>query len=160
MSIQRLDDKQRRSWWGGSIWATSSRSTLFANSAISVSGTYKEFSRTNSNSVLPDSISIESCFHCTSTISVLLKAIFAGGRVYVITWAKGPKQKDNYLLNILSIGVGRGGGGGRGGGARPPPNNFGGDQHTLWPPNNPPAFSFNFYVKQKKITNVPNWRVK
>ena len=25
-----------------------------------------------------------------------------------------------------------------------------GGQHTLWPPNNPPAFSFNFYVKREK----------
>ena len=27
-------------------------------------------------------------------------------------------------------------------------------------PNNPPTFSFNFYVKQEKITNVPSWTVK
>ena len=26
----------------------------------------------------------------------------------------------------------------------------GGGQHTLWPPNNPPTFSFDFYVKQEK----------
>ena len=25
-----------------------------------------------------------------------------------------------------------------------------GAQHTLWPPSNPPTFSFNFYVKQEK----------
>ena len=45
-----------------------------------------------------------------------------------------------------------------GGGGQPPLNNLrgGGGQHTLWPPNNPPTFSFNFYVKQEKITNVPS----
>ena len=43
------------------------------------------------------------------------------------------------------------------GGARPPNNlRGGGRQHTLWPPNNPPTFSFNFYVKQEKITNIPS----
>ena len=37
----------------------------------------------------------------------------------------------------------------------PPPIMWeGGGQHTLWPPNNPPTFVFNFYVKQEKITNV------
>ena len=38
-----------------------------------------------------------------------------------------------------------------GGGAWP--SNYlrrGGGQHTLWPPNNPPTFSFKFYVKQEK----------
>ena len=51
------------------------------------------------------------------------------------------------------IGVGRGGA--RGGQA--PPNNFGeGANIPFGPPNNPPAFSFNFYVKQEKITNVPS----
>ena len=35
LRIQRLEGKQCRSRWGGSLWATSSRSTLFANSAIS-----------------------------------------------------------------------------------------------------------------------------
>ena len=34
-----------------------------------------------------------------------------------------------------------GGGGGGGGGQQPP--------------NNPPTFSFNFYAKQEKMTNVP-----
>ena len=45
-----------------------------------------------------------------------------------------------------------GGWGGGGGGGGQAPNNFrgGGGQHTLWPPNNPPLFSFNFYVKQEK----------
>ena len=47
------------------------------------------------------------------------------------------------------IGVGRvGWSGGGGGGAR---GREGGGQAT---------FSFNFYVKQEKITNVPSWRVK
>ena len=65
----------------------------------------------------------------------------------------GEIQGNTMLLD--GIGVGRGGG--EGGGGAGPPNNFGGGgQHTLWPPNNPPAFSFNFYVKQEKITNVPS----
>ena len=38
LRIQRLEGKQCRSRWGGSLRATSSRSTLFANSAIFVSG--------------------------------------------------------------------------------------------------------------------------
>ena len=62
-------------------------------------------------------------------------------------------------VGALNIGVGRGGGGGGrgGGGLGPPPNNFGGGPtYPLAPPNNPPAFSFNFYVKQEKITNVPS----
>ena len=42
LRIQRLEGKQCRSRWGGSLWATSSRSTLFANSVIFVSGTYTE----------------------------------------------------------------------------------------------------------------------
>ena len=41
LRIQRLEGKQCRCRWGGSFWATSSRSTLFANSAIFVSGTYR-----------------------------------------------------------------------------------------------------------------------
>ena len=46
----------------------------------------------------------------------------------------------------------RGGQGGPG-----PPNNLrGGANIPFGPPNNPPTFSFNFYVKQEKITNVPN----
>ena len=57
--------------------------------------------------------------------------------------------------SLQSIGVGRGGGG-RGEG-----NNLRvGGQHTLCSPhpspNNPSTFSFNFYVKQEKITNVPS----
>ena len=38
LRIQRLEGKQCKSRWGGSLWATSSRSTLFANSAIFVTG--------------------------------------------------------------------------------------------------------------------------
>ena len=34
LRIHRLEGKLCRSRWGGSLWATSSRSTLFANSAI------------------------------------------------------------------------------------------------------------------------------
>ena len=45
----------------------------------------------------------------------------------------------------------------RGGGWGRPPNNLGGGPtYPLAPPNNPPTFSFNFYVKQEKITNVPS----
>ena len=44
------------------------------------------------------------------------------------------------------IGVGRGGPGGPG-----PPNNLrGGANIPFGPPNNPPTFPFNFYVKQGK----------
>ena len=50
----------------------------------------------------------------------------------------------------------RGGDRGGGGGGAAPPNNLRGGQHTLWPPDNPPTFSFKFYVKQEKITNVPS----
>ena len=50
----------------------------------------------------------------------------------------------------------RGGQGGPG-----PPNNLrGGANIPFGPPNNPPTFSFNFYVKQEKITNVSSRRVK
>ena len=65
-------------------------------------------------------------------------------------------QIDVYVNKCIYIGVGRGGGPGwgAGGAGPPPPNNLRGGQHTLWPLNNPPTFSFNFYVKQEKITNV------
>ena len=45
---------------------------------------------------------------------------------------------------LMSIDVGREGGGQAQGGPTYPPL------------NNPPTFSFNFYVKQEKITNVPS----
>ena len=38
LRTQRLEGKQCRSRWGGALWATSLRSTLFANSAIFVTG--------------------------------------------------------------------------------------------------------------------------
>ena len=42
-------------------------------------------------------------------------------------------------------------GGGRGGGGRPPPNNLReGANIPFGPPDNPPTFSFNFYMKQEK----------
>ena len=57
------------------------------------------------------------------------------------------------------IGVGRGGGGGGGARGPGPLNNLkGGGANIPFgppPPNNPPTFSFNFYVKQEKLTNVP-----
>ena len=40
--------------------------------------------------------------------------------------------------------------GGGPGGARPPNNLGGGANIPFGPPNNPPTFSFNFYVKQEK----------
>ena len=44
---------------------------------------------------------------------------------------------------------------GGGGGGRLPNNLRGGPTYPLPPPpNNPPTFSFNFYVKQEKITNT------
>ena len=56
------------------------------------------------------------------------------------------------LVTYLDIGVGRGG---QGGGGQAPQSFERGGQHTLWPPpNNPPTFSYNFYVKQEKNTNV------
>ena len=57
---------------------------------------------------------------------------------------------DEQLHHITAIiGVGRGGA--RGGGGPGPPNNLGGGPtYPLAPPNNPQAFSFNFYVKQEK----------
>ena len=42
LRIQRLEGKPCRCRWGGSFWATSSRSTLFANSAVFVSGTWRD----------------------------------------------------------------------------------------------------------------------
>ena len=67
---------------------------------------------------------------------------------------------DEAIL-MRTIGVGRGGGGGgggAGGGQAPPPIILegGGGNIPFGPPNNPPTFSFNFYVKQEKITNVPS----
>ena len=44
-------------------------------------------------------------------------------------------------------------GGGGGGGDGPPIIREGG-QHTLWPPKNPPTFSFNFYVKKSQSTKL------
>ena len=43
-----------------------------------------------------------------------------------------------------------------------PPNNLrGGPTYSLPPPpNNSPTFSFIFYVKQEKITNVPKVKSK
>ena len=42
---------------------------------------------------------------------------------------------------------------GRGGGARGGQFERGGANIPFGPPNNPPTFSLNFYVKQEKITN-------
>ena len=57
----------------------------------------------------------------------------------------------------MLIGVGRGGMGGRGGGGPGPPIIWeGGANIPFGPPNNPTAFSFNFYVKREKITDVPS----
>ena len=62
------------------------------------------------------------------------------------------KKISGELFQLLHRRRKRGGQGGPG-----PPNNFGGGANIPFgPPNNPPTFSFNFYVKQEKITNVPS----
>ena len=50
----------------------------------------------------------------------------------------------------------RRGGGGGGGGAGPANNLRGGGNIPFGSPNNLPTFSFNFYMKQEKITTVPS----
>ena len=57
-----------------------------------------------------------------------------------------------YSKNALHRRRKRGGGGGGGQGG---PNLGGGANIPFGPPNNPPAFSFNLYVKREKIRNVP-----
>ena len=42
------------------------------------------------------------------------------------------------------------------GGPGPPNNLRGGGNIPFGPPNYPPTFSFNFYVIQEKITNIPS----
>ena len=65
-----------------------------------------------------------------------------------------PRQKSTKRQSNKHIGVG---GGGARGGARPPPNNLrGGANIPFGPPNNPPTFFFNFYVKQENMINVPS----
>ena len=56
---------------------------------------------------------------------------------------------------MIIRGGGAGGGGG-GGGGRPPNNLRGRANIPFGPSNNTPTFSFNFYGKQEKITNVPS----
>ena len=68
-----------------------------------------------------------------------------------LLWAGMPLS----WLCRVTIGVGRGGA--RGGGGPGPPNNLRGGANIPFappspPPNNPPTFSFNFYLKQEKIT--------
>ena len=65
---------------------------------------------------------------------------------------------SGYCQTVVHIGVGRGGA--RGATLPPPIIWEGGPIYPLPPPNIPPTFSFNFYVKQEKITNVPSWTVK
>ena len=57
------------------------------------------------------------------------------------------------MNRVKLIGVGRGGGSR---GARPPNNLREGQTYPLapHPPNNPPTFSFNFYVKREKCTKL------
>ena len=62
------------------------------------------------------------------------------------------REKEVCKRSLSHIGVGRGGGGGQ----APPIILEGGANIPFGPPNNPPTFSFNFYVKQEKITNVPS----
>ena len=64
--------------------------------------------------------------------------------------SKIDKYVDQCLLGTemcFYIGVGRGGGGGARGGQAPPIILEGGANIPFGPPNNPPTFSFNFYVK-------------
>ena len=71
-----------------------------------------------------------------------------------------PFVAKNLRGHEVCIGVGRGGGQG---GPGPPNNLRGGANIPFGPPNNPPTFSFSFYVKQEKITksqNVSSRRVK
>ena len=65
---------------------------------------------------------------------------------------------DKSIHRRRKRGGGRGGGGGGGGWPPPPKKKMRGGQLCFASPpplpNNPPTFSFNFYVKQEKITNV------
>ena len=68
-------------------------------------------------------------------------------------------EKEVCKRSLSHIGVGRGGGqGGGGGGGQAPQIILEGANIPFAPPppNYPPTFSFNFYVKQEKITNVPS----
>ena len=83
-----------------------------------------------------------------------------GTNIQVTVFLEDRSQVDIRISNINEpqqkyIGVGRGGPAPF---PRPPPNNLRGEgrQHTLWPPNSPSTFSFTFYVKQEKMTNVPS----
>ena len=74
--------------------------------------------------------------------------------MYIIDSISGPKENEAQMIKSNDINHKRRKRGGAGG-PGPPPNNLswggGGGEHTLFP-----TFSFNFYVKQEKITNVPN----
>ena len=77
--------------------------------------------------------------------------------MYIIDSIFGPKGNEAQMIKSNDINHKEEGGeqGGGGGGGQAPPNNLsaggGGGQHTLFP-----TFSFNFYVKQEKITIVPS----
>ena len=69
------------------------------------------------------------------------------------------QNSGDEITRVYSTGVGRGGGGAGGAAPTPSPNNLrGGATYPSPPPppNKPPTFSFNFYEKQEKITNVPS----
>ena len=86
--------------------------------------------------------------HLLFLISDLLKHTYSAMNLNIVV------VRPVLCGHMRTKGVGRGGGGG--GGDSPPNNLRWGGQHTLWPPNNPPTFSFNFYVKPEKNTNVRN----
>ena len=87
LKIQRLEGKQCRSRWGGSWWATSSISTLFANSALYVSGTW----RVNSNRSGPERKKRKLKCKGNYTCTVIIMAVF----YFFVYWING------FFLNIV-----------------------------------------------------------
>ena len=85
LRIRRLEGKQCRSWWGGSLWATSSRSTLFANSAI-FSLVVKELSTGKWLSILDRST-----------------FLFDGATVFLINYLDNCCSRDAYLCVAMAI---------------------------------------------------------
>ena len=93
----------------------------------------------------PDIITISWCR--TSLLSAVITFFMLVMLDIIDNLNHSPFQNKQCLCNI---GVGRGGEGGGGQGGK------GGPTYPLAPPNNSSTFSFNFYVKQEKITKVPS----
>ena len=74
-------------------------------------------------------------------------SVFKPLKVYCMQLQRLRPALPSAQFNHSYIGVGTGGGGG---GPGPPNNLRGGANIPFGPPNNPPTFSFNFYVKQGK----------